>query len=164
VPNREGKRRVTDNAGSLVVNHIGLCVHDIDRSRRFYEELLGFTFEHEIVPPDDVTGKLLSLDPPLGLRAVYLRKDGFRLELLAYEDQLSRTPARERPMDEPGLTHISLGAVDVAGLLERVEGLGGTVLGDTDIGVAVFIRDPDGQLIELLESKASKEDKGAGGA
>jgi hypothetical protein len=27
---------------------------------------------------------------------------------------------------------------------------GGTVLVDTDIGAAVFIRDPDGQLIELL--------------
>jgi len=146
---------------SQVVNHVGLCVHDIDRSRRFYEELLGFAFEHEIAPPDDPTGKLLRLDPPLGLRAVYLRKDGFRLELLAYESSGSRRPARERPMDEPGLTHISMGTADVAGLLERVEALGGTVLDDTDIGLAVFIRDPDGQLIELLETKGNR---GPGGA
>ena len=144
-----------------VVNHVGLCVHDIDRSRRFYEELLGFTFEHEIAPPDDPTGKLLRLDPPLGLRAVYLRKDGLRLELLAYEGRADRRPVRERPMDDPGLTHISFGSADVAGLLERVEALGGSVVRDTDIGVAVFIRDPDGQLIELLENQ---ENKGPGGA
>jgi catechol 2,3-dioxygenase-like lactoylglutathione lyase family enzyme len=151
---------VTDVAGSQVVNHIGLCVHDIDHSRRFYEELLGFTFEREIAPPDDPTGRLLRLDPPLGLRAVYLRKDGLRLELLAYEGRAVRRPVRERPMDEPGLTHISFGA-DIAGLLERVEALGGSVLRDTDIGVAVFIRDPDGQLIELLENKEDKEARGA---
>ena len=54
-------------------------------------------------------------------------------------------------MDEPGLTHISIGADDVRGLLDRVAALGGAVVMDTDIGVAVFIRDPDGQLIELLD-------------
>jgi catechol 2,3-dioxygenase-like lactoylglutathione lyase family enzyme len=134
-----------------VVNHIGLCVHDIDRSRRFYEELLGFEYEREIAPPDDITGRLLQLEPPLGLRAVYLRKDGLVLELLAYDER--RRPRRERPMDEPGLTHISIGADDHRSLLGRVEALGGTVLADTDIGVAVFIRDPDGQLIELLETR-----------
>ena len=134
-----------------VVNHVGLCVHDIDRSRRFYEELLGFTFEHEVAPPDDPTGKLLRLTPPVGLRAAYLCKDGFRLELLAYDGH--HRPPRERPMDEPGLTHISIGAEDVPGVLAQVEKLGGAVLADTDIGVAVFIRDPDGQLIELLGRK-----------
>jgi catechol 2,3-dioxygenase-like lactoylglutathione lyase family enzyme len=136
-----------------VVNHIGLCVHDIDRSRRFYEELLGFEYEREIAPPDDITGRLLQLEPPLGLRAVYLRKDGLLLELLAYDGR--RRPRRERPMDEPGLTHISIGAEDHRRLLDRVEALGGTVVTDTDIGVAVFIRDPDGQLIELLETKGA---------
>jgi catechol 2,3-dioxygenase-like lactoylglutathione lyase family enzyme len=136
-----------------VVNHIGLCVHDIDRSRRFYEELLGFEYEREIAPPDDPTGRLLQLEPPVGLRAVYLRKDSLRLELLAYDGR--RRPRRERPMDEPGLTHISIGAEEHRRLLDRVEGLGGEVVTDTDIGVAVFIRDPDGQLIELLETKGA---------
>jgi catechol 2,3-dioxygenase-like lactoylglutathione lyase family enzyme len=136
-----------------VVNHIGLCVHDIDRSRRFYEELLGFEYEREIAPPDEITGRLLQLDPPLGLRAVYLRKDGLVLELLAYAGR--RRPRRERPMDEPGLTHISIGAEDHGSLLDRVEALGGTVVAESDIGVAVFIRDPDGQLIELLETKGA---------
>ena len=56
-------------------------------------------------------------------------------------------------MDEPGLTHISIGAEDHRRLLDRVVALGGTVVTDTDIGVAVFIHDPDGQLIELLETK-----------
>ena len=127
-------------------------MHDIDRSRRFYEELLGFEYEREIAPPDDPTGRLLQLGPPVGLRAVYLRKDGLVLELLAYGGRLPR-PRRERAMDEPGLTHISIGAEDHRRLLDRVEGLGGTVVNGTDIGVAVFIRDPDGQLIELLETK-----------
>jgi catechol 2,3-dioxygenase-like lactoylglutathione lyase family enzyme len=136
-----------------VVNHIGLCVHDIDRSRRFYEELLGFEYEREIAPPDEITGRLLQLDPPLGLRAVYLRKDGLVLELLAYAGR--QRPRRERPMDEPGLTHISIGAEDHGSLLDRVEALGGTVVAESDIGVAVFIRDPDGQLIELLETKGA---------
>ena len=30
--------------------------------------------------------------------------------------------------------------------------LGGTVVEGTDIGAAIFVRDPDGQLVELLPS------------
>jgi lactoylglutathione lyase len=136
-----------------VVNHVGLCVHDLDRARRFYEELLGFEPDGEIVPPDDPTAALLGLDPPLGLHAVYLRRGDFRLELLAYTARTPR-PAQERPMDEPGLTHLSIGVDDPRALLARVEDLGGSVVPGTDIGVAVFVRDPDGQLIELLRSSS----------
>ena len=132
-----------------VINHVGLCVHDLDRSRRFYEQLLGFEPDGELSPPDDPTSQLLGLEPPLGTRVVYLRLGAFRLELLNYEARAPR-PARARPMDEPGLTHLSIGVTDPRGVLARVEDLGGTVVPGTDIGVGAFIRDPDGQLIELL--------------
>lgn len=132
-----------------VFNHVGLCVRDLARSRRFYVELLGFEVVGELEAPDDPTARLLALDPPLGLRAVYLQKGGFRLELLTYADR-GPAPPRERPMDEPGLTHLSIGADDLRALLERVEAFGGSVVDGTDIGVAAFVRDPDGQLIEVL--------------
>jgi predicted enzyme related to lactoylglutathione lyase len=52
-------------------------------------------------------------------------------------------------MDEPGLTHISV-SCDLESTCQRAVEFGGTVLETTNIGAAVFIRDPDGQLIELL--------------
>lgn len=133
---------------AAVVNHVGLCVHDLDRSRRFYVDLLGFEPDGELAPPDDPTATLLGLEPPVGLRAVYLRRGAFRLELLAYGRP--PRPRRDRPMDEPGLTHLSIGVEDLRATLARVEAHGGTVVAGTDIGVAAFVRDPDGQLLELL--------------
>ena len=55
-------------------------------------------------------------------------------------------------MNEPGLTHLSLTTDDLPGTLAVVAELGGEVLDDTDVGVAVMVRDPDGQLLELLAS------------
>ena len=133
----------------VAFNHVGQCVTDLARARRFYEELLGFAFEREIAPPDDLSARLLGLDPPLGMRAVYLRRDGFVLELLHYSER-SPSPFRPRAMDEVGLTHVSLSVEDLDGVLARVPDFGGEVLPDTNIGVGVFIRDPDGQLLELL--------------
>ena len=132
----------------VAFNHVGQCVADIARSRRFYEELLGFTFEREIEPPDDPSARLLRLAPPLGTRAVYLRRDGFVLELLHFAERPKAWRARD--VDEPGLTHVSLSVDDLDGVLARVPDYGGEVLHDTNIGAAVFIRDPDGQLVELL--------------
>jgi catechol 2,3-dioxygenase-like lactoylglutathione lyase family enzyme len=136
-------------AERIVVNHLGQCVTDLARSRRFYEEVLGFEFWREIRPPDTGSAQLLGLEPPLGMTAVYLRRDGFVLELLHFDAPEHTRPPARRAMDEPGLTHLSF-SCDVAAACARVERLGGEVLTATDIGVAVFVRDPDGQLIELL--------------
>ena len=43
-------------------NHVGLCVADRERSRRFYEGLLGFQFWWELDAPDEGTDQLLQLD------------------------------------------------------------------------------------------------------
>jgi catechol 2,3-dioxygenase-like lactoylglutathione lyase family enzyme len=137
-------------AGHVVVNHLGQCVTDLERSRRFYTEVFGFTVQRDISLPDQPSAKLLGLEPPLGLRAIYLRRDGLVLELLSF-DRPGNPPAATRVMNEPGLTHLSFSVDDVAATAAQVESHGGTVLHDTDLGgLAVFVRDPDGQLIELL--------------
>src|ERR671911_1137165 len=132
----------------VAFNHLGHCVSDLARSRRFYEELLGFTVEREIHPPDDPSSTLLRLPKPLGMTALYLRGDGLVLELLHFAAGVK--PARERVMNEPGLTHISVSVDSVDAVCARVAGYGGGGVAPTNIGFGVFIRDPPGQLIELL--------------
>jgi catechol 2,3-dioxygenase-like lactoylglutathione lyase family enzyme len=134
---------------AVVMNHIGICVTDLDRASRFYEELFGFENWRELKIPDDPSDRLLQVDAPLGLTARYLRKGDFVLELLHFDRQ-GNPAARKRPVNEPGLTHLSFSVDDIRQVSARAAELGGTVVEETDIGAALFVRDPDGQLIELL--------------
>jgi glyoxylase I family protein len=132
-----------------VFNHFGHCVTDLDRSARFYCTLFGFTEKRRLTVPDQPTSQLLAIDPPVGLTAVYLEKDGTTLELL-YFDRPGNPPARHRPLNEPGLTHMSFCVDDPAATARQAVELGGSVVEGSDVGAAVFIRDPDGQAVELI--------------
>ena len=133
-----------------VYNHTGQVVADLERSKRFYQEVLGFTFWYEIRPPDEMTAKLNSLPPPLGVTASYLTLDGFVLELMHYSAPGTVADVRPRTMNEPGLTHLSISVDDIRATAQKAVEYGGTIIEESDIGVALFIRDPDGQLLELL--------------
>ena len=78
----------------------------------------------------------------------------FTLVLLHY-DRPGNPPYRPRVMNEPGLTHLSITVDDLDATLGRVVAAGGEVLQDTNLGVAVLVRDPDGQLVELLANRPS---------
>ena len=132
-----------------IFNHVGLCVSDRDRSRRFYEGLLGFEFWWELDLPDEGTEKLLQLDRPIGVRATYLVRGAFVLELIDYSQRDVKT-GHQRVMDDVGLTHMSLSVSDLAGVLAKVAEYGGSVIEETATEAFAMIRDPDGQLIELL--------------
>jgi catechol 2,3-dioxygenase-like lactoylglutathione lyase family enzyme len=131
-------------------NHTGQVVTDLERSKRFYQEVFGFAFWYEITPPDEMTAKLSSLTPPLGVTASYLTLDGFVLELMHYSAPGAATPFRPRTMNEPGLTHLSISVDDMRATAEKAVAYGGQVIEESDVGAAIFIRDPDGQLLELL--------------
>ncbi len=134
-----------------VYNHLGQCVTDLERARRFYVEVFDFEIEREIHPPDDLSARLLRLSPPLGMTACYLRRDGLVLELLHFSGEGGAPrPFVERTMNDPGLTHLSFSVDDIPTTCALVNAHGGRVLDDTDIGAGIFVRDPDGQLIELL--------------
>jgi len=132
-----------------IVNHVGLCVTDLERSRRFYEQVLGFRWDRDLHVPDVATSRLLQVPEPVGATAVYLELDGFVLELLHF-DREGNAPRRERSFTEPGLTHLSFSVADIAAACALVEEHGGEVLHDTDLGLAINVRDPDGQILELL--------------
>jgi catechol 2,3-dioxygenase-like lactoylglutathione lyase family enzyme len=132
-------------------NHVGICVSDLERSQKFYEEVLQFRYWWELEPDDEATGTLLQLAPPVGLRAVYLVRDGLVLELLFYAGAGTR-PFTERVMNDPGLTHLSVSVGDIPAVLAKVVANGGTIIEESDMKAAIIIRDPDGQLIELTSS------------
>ena len=137
-----------------VVNHVGHCVTDLERSRRFYENVLGFTHQRDLAVPDGPASTLLRVPPPVGMTASYLRLGAFTLELLSF-DRDGNDPRRDRSFTEPGLTHLSLTVDDLRSTCDLAKQHGGVVLEDTEVrGTAVLIRDPDGQIIELIRGSA----------
>jgi lactoylglutathione lyase len=135
---------------NVAFNHVGQCVTDLERAKRFYVELLEFREWREIHPTDDLSARLMRLTPPLGMTATYLVRDGLVLELLHFAAEDQTQPYVARAMNQPGLTHLSLSVTDMDGVLARVAEFGGEVLADTNIGFGAFVRDPEGQLLELL--------------
>lgn len=133
-----------------IYNHTGHVVTDLERAKEFYQEVFGFKVWYEITPPDEATAKLICLTPPLGVTASYLTLDGFVLELMHFSAPGAAVPFRSRSMNEPGLTHLSISVDDVRASAARATEYGGAIVEESDVGVALFVRDPDGQLIELL--------------
>ena len=143
--------------GLLRLTHIGLCVSDWERSLRFYRDLLGFRYLSELQVGGAPTTTLLQL-AEVSLRAIYLERDGTRIELLHYAVPGHEGNGRPRPMNQLGLTHLSLRVDDLAATLDKLRKSGANIIEQTRIDLpdfqaaAVFVTDPDGTLIELVQA------------
>ena len=83
------------------------------------------------------------------MTAVYLVHNGFVLELMQVRGTRRTGGGARGMMNEPGLTRIQLAVADFESVLAHVPEYGGEVLLDTKNDMVAFVRDPDGQLIEL---------------
>ena len=144
----------------LGFSHVAVCVADLERSLVFYGDGLGFDEVSRLDAEGEHIDRLLGVGGAR-LRAVFLRRDGVTLELLWFRDRAAAAPADARPMDQPGLTHVSLNVSDIDAVAERLSALGGRVLADSAVTVAklgaraVFVLDPDGTRVELVETTAT---------
>ncbi|HEY8517776.1 MAG TPA: VOC family protein [Candidatus Binatia bacterium] len=139
------------------VSHVGVCVSDLERSLRFYCDVLGF--ERSSTMPDvhvagEPTDTLLRLSG-VDLHAVYVERDGLRLELLHYASPRSPQAPPKRAMNDLGFTHLSVRVADVTAALATLEQMGveidrESVIQFGGLTVAAFVRDPDGLPIELV--------------
>jgi catechol 2,3-dioxygenase-like lactoylglutathione lyase family enzyme len=134
-----------------ICNHLGIVVSDLQRSKRFYQEVLGFRVWYEDSSvPDAAVGKLLGLSGPLAAQLCYLVLDGYAIELMHYSAPEASVTRRERTMSDTGLSHLSVSVDDIRASAARAVECGGSIVESSDLGVALMVRDPDGQLIELL--------------
>jgi lactoylglutathione lyase len=136
--------------------HIGICVQDLERSRAFYRDVLGFKELTRLEVDDDTSKKFLELDD-LKLRCIFLERDGLRIELMFYGDSTIGDGAIS-PIYQRGLTHFAIRVDSVDELAARIEAAGGEILRQTEIhndayqSHAVFAKDPDGVRLELIEA------------
>ncbi len=141
----------------LRLTHIGICVSDWQRSLRFYRDVLGFQYLSELQIAGEPTDTLLRLKNS-DLRAIYLERDGTRIELLHYVSPGHHGDGRPRRMNQLGLTHLSLRVDNLPAMLAALKQAKVRILDDTHIDFsafdagAVFITDPDGTLIELVQA------------
>src|ERR1700687_4765958 len=141
----------------LRLTHIGICVSDWERSLRFYRDVLGFRHVSNLHVAGGPSNKLLQLTN-VDLKAIYLERDGTRIELLHYASPGHRGDGAPRPMNQLGLTHLSLRVDNLPATVAELQHAGVRILDRTRIDIpafdaaAVFITDPDGTLIELVQS------------
>ena len=125
------------------IGHVQLKVSDIDRALGFYRDVLGF----------DVTQQA-------GDQAAFLSAGGYHhhLGINTWESRGGSAP----PPGTTGLYHVAIRYPDRATLgdaLRRVVEAGIPITGATDHGVseAVYLRDPDGNGIELYRDRPEEE-------
>ncbi len=116
------------------LSHIGIRVHDLARTRAFYERL-GFAWAWGPAGPEPVA----AMTHPSGLELNFI---------LNAPEAASPNILMDVPQKHAGITHIALAIDDVATTKVALEKAGIKISG-TRGSAALFVRDPDGNVIEL---------------
>ena len=134
-------RRSSDIDSRADIGHVNLTVGDLERSVAFYRDVIGLS----VTQHDE--------------QSAFLAAGGYHhhVALNTWDDQ-----ATARPAHSTGLHHFALRLPDAAALAEvvvRVLRSGNELCGATDHGVnlAVYLRDPDGNGVELMVDRPSAQ-------
>jgi lactoylglutathione lyase len=120
--------------------HIGIRVHDLGRSRAFYERL-GFAFVAGPLGPEPV--------------AILMHRSGLEINLILNAAQpAAPNVLMDGPEKHPGITHIALSVGNLDAVRAALEEAGIAISGSrgTAPTLALFVRDPDRNVIELARA------------
>ncbi len=138
------------------LTHMGICVSDLERSLRFYRDVLGCKEVGRLELEGEPTATLNGF-PDVEVRAIYLERDGWRLELLAFAVPGCVGPKAARPMNQLGLTHLSFRVADLDAVCAQIQAAGGDLLPETRLELpgptrVIMALDPDGLRLELIQA------------
>jgi catechol 2,3-dioxygenase-like lactoylglutathione lyase family enzyme len=139
------------------IHHTAISTGDIERSLRFYRDLLGLevvyssAWEVGTKDVDRITGLKDS-----SARIVMLKAGNACIELFQYVSPVPKGAEPMRPVCDHGITHICLDVTGIDAEYERLRAAGMTFhCPPQGVGAlrATYGRDPDGNVVELLEVK-----------
>ena len=127
------------------INHVGLRIRNLDTAREFYEKL-GFEFIIGPIGPEPVA----VMEHPTGININFI--------LNASEDASENNLLMDVPEKHTGFTHIALEITDRTKVEEHLEKVGIPITETVELpdgAVFFFVRDPDGNVIELHQPKTA---------
>lgn len=145
------------------VSHIAIGVSDMERSVRFYRDVLGFrvTLDDPDENPDGVLSDTVAQRAP-SRHAVYLRWDDGRHASFIVLTAYGKPKGRPIDLDELGISHVSFWVDDLEAIHRRLldaevsifygPHVGDTVAYGEEPGgkvLCLLFRDPDGILLQL---------------
>jgi catechol 2,3-dioxygenase-like lactoylglutathione lyase family enzyme len=139
------------------IHHTAISTADLERSVRFYRDLLGFEeiftsgWERGADRADKITGLTDS-----SARLVMLKAGNAYIEIFQYSSPQARAGDPNRPACDHGITHLCLDVRDIQAEYERLKTAGMAFhCPPQEMGgvSATYGRDPDGNIVELLEVK-----------
>jgi len=136
--------------------HTGITVSDLDRSIRFYRDLLGCEVSTPVRANGPFFEEIVGV-PGCEIDVAFAKLPGHVVELLCYRAPQGRI-SRLRACD-PGFMHVCIKVTDLDKVVAQVRSAGfqavGRVLtaegGPVDGLKVVYVRDPDGVVLELIE-------------
>lgn len=141
-------------------HHTGLTVRSLERSVEFYRDVLGFEVAFAWNPQAPYIAELVGY-PTVDLHSAILRIPGSDvfLELLEYRDVNGTQPV-DSGNANPGTAHIAFAVDDLDALYRDLTARGVAsvsppvtpTIGPNRGGRAVYMIDPDGFRVELIES------------
>jgi catechol 2,3-dioxygenase-like lactoylglutathione lyase family enzyme len=146
------------------IHHTAISTSDLQRSVRFYRDLLGFqeVFSSSWEIGSEVADRIVGLKDSAA-QLVMLRLGNVCLELFQYASPRPKPGESTRPVCDHGITHICLDVTDIEAEYERLKAAGmrfhcppqdvGGGIRDAGGIRATYGRDPDGNVVELLEVK-----------
>ena len=140
-------------------SHVGVCCSDLERSTRFYIDVLGFAELFTMELGDEVAATMEQ--DGIRFESRMLRRGDVRLELLHWLEPEADGDRSRRPMTKFGMTHLCFRVDDIDDLVEAAEKAGGQVHRHTlselpGAGVGgqsvklLYLTDPDGVRIECM--------------
>jgi catechol 2,3-dioxygenase-like lactoylglutathione lyase family enzyme len=133
-------------------HHVGITVSDLDRAVAFYTD----TFDLDVLAEFSVGGEAFAdavdVEGATGSFA-HLGAGGARIELVDYDPEASAGDPPE--LNRPGAVHVGLGVEDLDAFYAELDSDVETLSPPrtTESGTRIlFVRDPDGNLIEVLEA------------
>jgi glyoxylase I family protein len=135
--------------------HYSHCVSDLGRSKRFYLEVLGFEVVAEFEFDDADTARVMGV-PGAKFTGVFMKRDGFRMEIIAFTNPPPERAVRRRAANEIGHSHLSFYVADLDATLAELRAQGVPVDSETRATLmngieCCVVRDPDGFAIEIVQ-------------
>jgi catechol 2,3-dioxygenase-like lactoylglutathione lyase family enzyme len=145
------------------VDHVALTVSDIEKSLKFYQEVLGFETFFDLPLEGKSLEDLMRVKKGTRLRSIMLRKKGCKsglVELVQF-DPPGDLSKKARQITAPGVLLLSFKVLDekLEDVFQQLQGKGVSFYSEPQhlefkgIGIvkSVILEDPDGNMIELIE-------------